>query len=243
MSRIELRGVSVRFGPITALQDIDLTIPLGATTAIIGANGAGKSTLLRALIGLDPLSAGRIHLDEQDISDWPLERRRHLGLALSPEGRRLFPEMSVRDNLLVGAYLRRDRTGIQRDLKRMLERFPSLAARAGNAAGSLSGGEQQMCAIGRALMAAPRVILLDEPSLGLAPGIVAELAEVITEIAQDGVTVVLVEQNSRLALTLARTGHVLEAGRLVLSAPAQDLLADPRVICAYLGEAPSALTH
>jgi ABC-type branched-subunit amino acid transport system ATPase component len=237
--QLELQDVSVRYGAVHALDRVGLTVPSGSTAAIIGANGAGKSTLLRAVTGLVPLAGGRIVVDGEDVGGRQTEQRVRLGIALSPEGRRLFPEMTVAENLLAGAYARRDRGAVPADLEQVYALFPRLRERRGNLGRNLSGGEQQMCAIGRALMAAPRLLLLDEPSLGLAPAVVADMARAIRAIAATGVTVVLVEQNARLALSLSDTGHVLEAGRLARSAPAGDLLGDPEVHRAYFGDAPA----
>ncbi|TDR85269.1 ABC transporter ATP-binding protein [Enterovirga rhinocerotis] len=234
--RLELQDVSARYGAVVALDRISVVVPSGTTAAIIGANGAGKSTLLGTITGLVPLAGGRILVDGADLAGLPTEQRVRGGIALSPEGRRLFPEMTVGENLLSGAYARRDRRAVAADLERVFALFPRLLERRGNLGRNLSGGEQQMCAIGRALMAAPRLLLLDEPSLGLAPAVVVDMARAIRAIAATGVTVVLVEQNARLALALAETGHVLEAGRLVRSAPARDLADDPEVQRAYLGE-------
>ncbi|MFG1372266.1 ABC transporter ATP-binding protein [Xanthobacter oligotrophicus] len=239
--RLELSGVSVRYGGIAALSEVSLTVRSASVAAIIGANGAGKSTLLRAVMGLTALASGRILVDDRPVDALATEARVGLGMALSPEGRRLFGEMSVHDNLRTGAYGRRDRGGIGADLARVYDLFPQIGRRRNSIARTLSGGEQQMCAIGRALMARPRLLLLDEPSLGLAPAIVQDMARAIRAIAEEGVTVVLVEQNSRLALSLAGDGHVLASGRLVRSAPAAELLADPELHRAYLGDDPRFL--
>ncbi|MFT3801824.1 MAG: ABC transporter ATP-binding protein [Burkholderiaceae bacterium] len=232
---LRLDRVGVRYGPIVALRDVSLTITRGSVTAIVGANGAGKSTLLKAIVGLVPLAAGRLALDDRDLAGWPTERRVAAGIALSPEGRRLFADMSVQHNLVVGAARRDDRAAVKADLARVYRLFPALAHRRRSLGRHLSGGEQQMCAIGRALMAAPRLLLLDEPTLGLAPAVIDDLGAAIREIAAQGVTIVLVEQNSRWALSLAQAGHVLESGGVALSAPAAALLEDPRVARAYLG--------
>lgn len=235
--RLEASHVSVRFGAVEALRDASVTIESGTITAVIGANGAGKSTLLNALSGLVPLASGQILLDGQDITSVPAEQRVRLGITLSPEGRRLFPDMTVHENLVVGAYSRgaRQRSGVASDVDDIYAMFGGLARRRNSLTRMLSGGEQQMCAIGRALMAKPRILLLDEPTLGLAPVIVNDLARIIRDIHASGMTIVLVEQNSRLALSLAETGYVFETGRVVLSGPAQSLLDDPAVREAYLG--------
>jgi len=240
--RLELSDVSVRYGGITALDHVNIMVPSGSVAAIIGANGAGKSTLLRAVMGLVPLSSGTISVAGRLLNDVPTEKRVALGMALSPEGRRLFPAMSVHDNLLAGAYGRRDRRAVAGDLDSVYALFSHLDRRRRSLAGSLSGGEQQMCAIGRALMSRPSLLLLDEPSLGLAPAVVHDMARAIRHVAQTAVTVVLVEQNARLALSLAQTGHVLASGRMVRSAPAADLLADPTIHRAYLGDDPRSFS-
>ncbi|GGC65418.1 ABC transporter ATP-binding protein [Chelatococcus reniformis] len=234
--RLELDSVGLRYGPVTALSDVTLTVATGTTAAVIGANGAGKSSLLRAIAGLEPLAAGRIVADGADLARLDTEARIRLGIALSPEGRRLFPEMSAADNLRAGAFTRRAGPAVRRDLDRVYTLFPRLAERRASLARNLSGGEQQMCAIGRAVMSEPQLLLLDEPSLGLAPKVVGDMARAIATIAASGVTVLLAEQNSRLALSLAQTGHVFEAGRLARSGPAAALLNDGDVLRAYLGE-------
>jgi branched-chain amino acid transport system ATP-binding protein len=235
--RLEASHLSVRYGAVDALRDVSVTIESGSITTVIGANGAGKSTLLNTFAGLVPATSGQILLDGCDISRMPAEQRVGLGLTLSPEGRRLFPDMTVHENLAIGAYAR-GRAGRQnaaRDLDRIYALFEGLGRRRSSLARMLSGGEQQMCAIGRALMAEPKVLLLDEPTLGLAPVVVNDLARIIRNIHASGVTIALVEQNSRLALSLADTGYVFETGRVVLSGSAQSLLADPAVHEAYLG--------
>jgi branched-chain amino acid transport system ATP-binding protein len=235
--RLEASHLSVRYGAVDALRDVSVTIGSGRITTVIGANGAGKSTLLNTFAGLVPATSGQILLDGCDISRMPAEQRVGLGLTLSPEGRRLFPDMTVHENLAIGAYARgrADRQNVARDLDRIYAMFEGLARRRSSLARMLSGGEQQMCAIGRALMAEPKVLLLDEPTLGLAPVVVNDLARIIRNIHASGVTIALVEQNSRLALSLADTGYVFETGRVVLSGSARSLLADPAVHEAYLG--------
>ena len=234
---LEVAGLSVTYGAVQALREVSVSIAAGAVTTVIGANGAGKSTLLNAIAGLVPVGDGQILLEGQEIARLPAEERVGLGITLSPEGRRLSPDMTVHENLLVGAYgrARGRRDHIQRDLDRIYALFGGLARRRGSLGRLLSGGEQQMCAIGRALMAEPRILLLDEPTLGLAPVVVKELARAIREIHADGTTVVLVEQNSRLALSLADTGYVFDSGRVALSGTARALLDDPAVQAAYLG--------
>ncbi|MGV0878918.1 ABC transporter ATP-binding protein [Martelella sp. FLE1502] len=236
--RLELDDISVCYGAIKAVREVSLTVESGGVAAILGANGAGKSTIMRAITGLVPLTGGRIVLDGRDISTLPSEQRVRAGVALSPEGRRLFPDMTVHDNLMAGAYLRRDKPAVRRDLDRVHGLFPRLTERSQSLGRNLSGGEQQMVAIGRALMAAPRLLLLDEPSLGLAPAVIHIMAGAIRKIAETGVTVLLVEQNSHLALSLSQIGYVLETGRLVRSAPAAELLQDEELQRAYLGDDP-----
>jgi ABC-type branched-subunit amino acid transport system ATPase component len=196
---------------------------------------------MRAITGLVPLAGGEILVDGRSIGNLPTEQRIRAGVALSPEGRRLFPEMTVQDNLMSGAYLRQDARAVRADLDMVHALFPRLTERQHSLGRNLSGGEQQMVAIGRALMAAPKLLLLDEPSLGLAPAVIHIMAGAIRKIAETGVTVLLVEQNSHLALSLSKTGHVLESGRLVHSAPAADLLADEDLKRAYLGDDPLAV--
>lgn len=239
--QLELRKISVRYGVIEAVKSVSLTVESGSVAAIIGANGAGKSTIMKAITGLVPLASGEIFLGDQPISTLPSEARVRAGLSLSPEGRRLFGDMTVKDNLMSGAFLRRDKAAVKADLEKVYGLFPRLTQRVGSLGRNLSGGEQQMVAIGRAMMAAPKVLLLDEPSLGLAPGVIHIMAGAIRQIAQTGVTVLLVEQNSHLALSLSKIGHVLESGRLMRSAPAAELLADEDLKRAYLGDDPLAL--
>ena len=240
--RLELDAVSIHYGAIQAVREVSIDVPSGSVAAILGANGAGKSTIMRGIVGLVPLSAGEIRIDGRDITTMPTEQRTRSGIALSPEGRRLFPEMTVHDNLQTGAFLRRDARAVRNDLDMVYALFPRLTERRQNLGRNLSGGEQQMVAIGRALMAAPKLLLLDEPSLGLAPAVIHMMAGAIRKIAQTGVTVLLVEQNSHLALSLSQTGHVLEGGRLVRSAPAAELLNDEDLKRAYLGDDPLAVT-
>lgn len=239
--QLELRNISIHYGAIKAVREVSLTVETGTVAAILGANGAGKSTIMRAITGLVPMASGEIFADGRPIGNLPPEQRTRVGVALSPEGRRLFPEMNVHDNLLTGAYLRRDRPGVRADLEKVYGLFPRLTERQQSLGRNLSGGEQQMVAIGRALMAAPKLLLLDEPSLGLAPAVIHIMAGAIRNIAQTGVTVLLVEQNSHLALSLSKTGHVLESGQLVRSAPAATLLADEDLKRAYLGDDPLAV--
>ena len=236
MSILELDGVTVAYGSVIALRDVSLVVPEGGIVCILGANGAGKSTLLKAVAGLVPLAGGRIRHNGEDISGMPAYEAVTRGIMLCPEGRRLFPLMIVLDNLRMGAYRLRSRAELARRLDRVFALFPRLGERRQQIAGSLSGGEQQMAAIGRALMAAPRLLMFDEPSLGLAPRIIAEVARIVGEINRAGITVVLVEQNARLGLRLSEYGYVLESGRIALKGDSRTLLDDPYVKAIYLGE-------
>jgi branched-chain amino acid transport system ATP-binding protein len=231
---LEVDDVAVHYGKIAALKGVSLGVEAGEVVALIGANGAGKTTTLKTISGLLPLSAGRIRFEGRDISRLPGHRRVAAGIGQAPEGRGIFPGMTVQENLMMGRYARRG-SGWHRDLAEVYELFPRLAERRGQPGGTMSGGEQQMLAIGRALMASPKVLLLDEPSMGLAPMLVAQIFEIIAEINRRGTTVLLVEQNAAQALQLADRGYVLETGRVVRSAPARELLSDPRVRAAYLG--------
>jgi branched-chain amino acid transport system ATP-binding protein len=236
MSTLELAGVTVAYGSVIAVREVSLTVPAGSTVCVLGANGAGKSTLLKAVAGLVPLIGGSVRYDGADISRMPAYEAVTRGMMLCPEGRRLFPQMSVLDNLRMGAYRLNSRAEFARRLEHVYSLFPRLAERATQMAGNLSGGEQQMGAIGRALMSAPRLLMLDEPSLGLAPRIIAEVGRIVGEISRAGITVVIVEQNARLALRLSEHGYVLESGRVALAGPSRTLLDDPYVKAIYLGE-------
>jgi branched-chain amino acid transport system ATP-binding protein len=233
---LDVRGISVAYGPLTAVRNLSLSVADGSIVSLIGSNGAGKTTTMKAIIGLKPVSGGEIYFDGERIDGVAAPQRVGRGIALSPEGRRVFPQMSVLDNLLVGGYSRRDKAQQKKTLDQIYGYFPRLVERRSQMAGSLSGGEQQMVAIGRALMARPRLLLLDEPSLGLAPIIVDEIARIIAEINRDiGVSIVLVEQNVKLALNLCHEAFVLETGAVALSGKGQDLLASDYVRRAYLG--------
>jgi branched-chain amino acid transport system ATP-binding protein len=232
---LEVTGLHVHYGNIEALKGISLTVDEGEVVTLIGANGAGKSTTLKTLSGLRRVSAGKVLFDGHDITSTPGHERVQLGLSQAPEGRAIFPGMSVVENLEMGAYARKDRGQLGPDFDRVYELFPRLAERRKQAGGTLSGGEQQMLAIGRALMARPRLLLLDEPSMGLAPRLVAQIFSIITEINTQGVTILLVEQNAAQALQRASRAYVLETGRIVRSAPAAELLGDDSVRAAYLG--------
>jgi branched-chain amino acid transport system ATP-binding protein len=232
---LEVDRLDVAYGAVQALRDVSLRVEAGTIAALIGVNGAGKTTLLRAVAGLT-LGQGSIRFAGEVLGGRPPHQVVAAGVAMVPEGRRIFPYMSVLDNLRLGAYRRQDRQSIAADLEAVLDRFPRLRERRRQLAGSLSGGEQQMVAIGRALMSGPRLLLLDEPSLGLAPLMVREVAREIRRIHEvAGVTILLVEQNARMALALASHGFVLESGRVALAGPAADLARDERIRELYLG--------
>ncbi|MEE7501918.1 ABC transporter ATP-binding protein [Methylobacterium mesophilicum] len=232
---LEIRDLVCGYGHVTALKGLTIDVREGQLVALVGANGAGKSTTLRAISGLVPPRSGAIRFDGRDIAGAEPRRILAAGIAHCPEGRRVFPQMTVAENLAMGAYLRRDRAAVAADLKRIYGEFPRLAERRDQAAGTLSGGEQQMLAIGRALMGRPKLVLFDEPSLGLAPNIVERMFAVIGAIRDVGTTVLLVEQNAFAALELCDYAYLLETGRIVLEGRGQDLIADPHVRDAYLG--------
>jgi branched-chain amino acid transport system ATP-binding protein len=233
-SLLEVQNLSVRYGGISALEAVDLRVESGEVVTLLGANGAGKTTLLRAISRIVDPYEGSIHFDGTDLGRVGAPKAVALGIAHSPEGRRVLARQSVRDNLLLGAWTRKDGE-VEADVDAAFARFPRLAARADQPAGNLSGGEQQMLAIARALMSRPRLLLLDEPSLGLAPKLVREIYAIVAELHATGVTILLVEQNATLALEHADRGYVLEAGRMTLAGPAAELIADERVRQAYLG--------
>jgi len=235
MSLLEIRGLEVRYGGIRAVKGIDLEVGAGEMVCLIGANGAGKSSTLRAISGLVPTAPGAVRFDGSDLAGIPAFRRARAGLVMVPEGRGVFAQLSVEENLAMGAYVRAD-AEVQPDRARVFEIFPRLAERSRQTAGTLSGGEQQMLAIGRALMSRPKLLALDEPSMGLAPIAAQKILQVIRDINRSGVTVLLVEQNARSALALAHRAYVMESGEIVLSGEARALLVDPRVREAYLGE-------
>jgi branched-chain amino acid transport system ATP-binding protein len=233
---LEIRGISVAYDGVTAVRNLSLSVADGAIVSLIGSNGAGKTTTMKAIIGLKSVSRGEIIFDGERIEAASAPQRVGRGIALSPEGRRVFPQMSVLDNLLVGGYSQRDKIHQKKTLDQIYGYFPRLVERKSQMAGSLSGGEQQMLAIGRALMATPRLLLLDEPSLGLAPIVVEEIARIIVDINRDiGMSIILVEQNAKLALKLCDEAFVLETGAVVLSGKGKDLLASDYVRRAYLG--------
>ncbi len=232
---LKMQNATVHYHKVAALKGLDVNVPSGSIVTIIGANGAGKTTTLRAISGLVKLSGGEIWFDDERIDHLPPERIVARGISHVPEGRRVFPDLTVEENLRTGAFLRKDSVEVEQDLILTYERFPRLGERRSQWARTMSGGEQQMLAIGRALMAKPRLLLLDEPSMGLAPVIVQEIAGIIEEISEQGVTVILVEQNAELALLLADYAYVLETGTLALEGPADDLHENEHVRKAYLG--------
>ena len=234
---LELENVTLLYGRIQALHGISLTVGEGEIVALIGANGAGKTTTMRAISGLRPVAQGTIRFDGHDITRLRADLRVIRGVSQSPEGRGIFPGMTVRENLEMGAYTRRSRAEINEDLERAFTLFPRLREREKQAGGTLSGGEQQMLAVGRALMSRPKLLLLDEPSMGLAPMLIQQIFDIVVEINGQGTTVLLVEQNAQQALSRAHRAYVLETGRIVKSGTGTELLHDPSVKDAYLGVA------
>jgi len=234
---LELDNITLLYGHIEALHGISLTVGQGEIVALIGANGAGKSTTMRAISGLRPIAQGAIRFDGEDISRMRADLRVVRGVSQSPEGRGIFPGMTVRENLEMGAYTRRNRSEIDEDMLRVFTLFPRLKERERQPGGTLSGGEQQMLAVGRALMSRPKLLLLDEPSMGLAPILIQQIFDIIVEINQQGTTVLLVEQNAQQALSRAHRAYVLETGRIVKEGTGAELLDDSAVKDAYLGVA------
>ena len=232
---LNLKDITVCYHKVSAIRNITMEVDEGSIVTLIGANGAGKSTTLRAISGLNHPTTGEIWFQDKRIDKLPPEKINKAGIAQVPEGRRVFPQMTVRENLMMGAFLRNDTAGIERDMKMVFHHFPVLKERQKQAGGTLSGGEQQMLAMGRALMSNPKLILMDEPSLGLSPIMCQEIAKIIKDIHAEGRTIVLVEQNARLALALAEKGYVLETGDIVLEGPAKDLRENAEVKKAYLG--------
>ena len=232
---LNLKNVTVCYHKVSAIRNIDMDVDEGTIVTLIGANGAGKSTTLRAISGLNHPASGEIWFQGKRIDKLPPEKINKAGIAQVPEGRRVFPQMTVKENLMMGAFLRNDTAGIERDMEMVFHHFPVLKERQKQAGGTLSGGEQQMLAMGRALMSNPKLILMDEPSLGLSPIMCQEIAKIIKDIHAEGRTIVLVEQNARLALALAEKGYVLETGDIVLEGPAKDLRENDEVKKAYLG--------
>jgi branched-chain amino acid transport system ATP-binding protein len=235
MALLELDNVGISYGAIRAVRNLNLEVASGEIVTLIGANGAGKSTTLRAISRLLKVREGRIRFDGRDITTQSPDAVVRAGIAQSPEGRQVLALQTVQDNLELGAYVRHDRAAIRDDIVRMYKLFPRLEERKHQSAGTLSGGEQQMLAIARALMSRPRLLLLDEPSLGLAPLIVREIFSIIRNLNAEGVTILLVEQNARLAMQHSHRTYVLEAGQITFSGPSQELLSDERVLHAYLG--------
>jgi branched-chain amino acid transport system ATP-binding protein len=232
---LKIQNLNVAYGPVTALRDVSVEVASGRITTIIGSNGAGKTTIMKAVAGLLPQAVGRIVFNDEELSGLRPSQVVSKGVALVPEGRRLFVSMTVGENLATGGYSRNDKGGIAQDLDRVLDRFPILRERFGQRAGTLSGGQQQMLAVGRALMSRPRLLLLDEPSIGLAPVVVQQICEIVEAISREGVDVLLVEQNANLALRMAEFAYVLESGRITRSGRAEDLRQDAAVQEAYLG--------
>jgi branched-chain amino acid transport system ATP-binding protein len=232
---LTVEALECRYGKVAAVRELSLEVRKGELVSLIGANGAGKTTTLKAISGVLAPSAGRVTFEGEDITRASARRVLQLGIAHCPEGRRVFPYMTVRENLEMGSYLRKDKAGIEADMSRLYERFPILHERHGQAAGTLSGGEQQMLAIARALMSRPKLVMFDEPSLGLAPNIVERTFDIIRQIRAEGVTVVMVEQNALAALELSDRSYVMEQGRVSLTGTGQALLDDPHVRRAYLG--------
>nr|WP_108859850.1 ABC transporter ATP-binding protein [Ruegeria sp. Alg231-54] len=233
---LEFKDVELYYDHVYALKGVSIDLEQGETVALIGANGAGKSSILRAITGLAKVKSGSVAFEGEQIAGTNPAEIVSRGIAMVPEGRRVFPYMTVKDNLLMGAFTRSDKAGIQQTLESVLERFPRLKERFSQSAGTLSGGEQQMMVIGRALMAKPRLLLLDEPSLGIAPKLVQDIARSIVAINRDeGVSVLLVEQNSRMALSISHRAYALTTGNVVISGNSKELLTDPRIKAAYLG--------
>ncbi|MBQ1215529.1 MAG: ABC transporter ATP-binding protein [Firmicutes bacterium] len=232
---LEIKNLNLHYGVIHALKDISLTVNDGEIVTLIGANGAGKTSTLRAISGLEKITDGEILLDGQSLAGIPAPKRVSMGISQVPEGRRIFPDMSVFENLEMGAYLRNDKEEIKRDMEMVYSHFPILGVRSKQMAGTLSGGEQQMLAMGRALMSRPKILLLDEPSMGLAPILVQEIFNIIKVINATGTTVLLVEQNANMALSIADRGYVIETGSIVLSGTGKELASSEAVRKAYLG--------
>jgi branched-chain amino acid transport system ATP-binding protein len=234
---LELKRLEVAYGGIQAVKGIDLEVAEGELVCLIGANGAGKTTTLKGICGLLPVKSGRIFYGGADITGKPAFQLVRRGLAMVPEGRGVFGALTIEENLAMGAYIRNDRDGIKSDIERVYHLFPRLKERRRQTAGTMSGGEQQMLAMGRAMMSRPKLLLLDEPSMGLAPLMVQKVFETVITISGEGVTILLIEQNAKLALEVSQRGYVMESGEVTLSGDARSLLHDPKVRAAYLGEA------
>ncbi|MGC1513499.1 MAG: ABC transporter ATP-binding protein [Acidimicrobiales bacterium] len=236
---LEIQGLHVNYGPVPAVRGVDLVVNPGEAIAVLGRNGAGKTTTLKAMAGLLPVTAGTIRIDGMDITNIPAEKRLKLGIALVPEGRGMFPQLSVRESLTMGAYHRKlSHAEVRSELARVTERLPRLTERLDQASGSLSGGEQQMLAVARGLMSAPRIILVDEPSLGLAPIVIEQLYDLFVDLKEEGLTVLVVEQYVELALGFADRAYVLDKGEVAVSGGASELAASPELVEAYLSAAP-----
>ena len=234
---LEIKGLRVAYGKIEAVKGIDLHVEEGEVVSLIGANGAGKTSTMRALSGVRGLSAGSVVFNGEDVTKMRADQRLRKGLVLCPEGRGIFPGMTVTENLNMGAYTRKDKSAIDEDYDRVFDLFPRLLERKKQIAGTMSGGEQQMLAIGRALMSRPKLLMLDEPSMGLAPMLIQQIFDIITEISQQGTTILVVEQNAKQALSRSDRAYVLETGRIVKTGTGSELLDDPSVREAYLGVA------
>ncbi len=232
---LQIENIQLRYGAVQALQGVSFDVNEGEIVSILGANGAGKSTILKAISGLEPLQSGSITFDGKALHGMPAHRIVQLGVCQSPEGRRIFPDCTIEENLQMGGYTLSTKSEVRDGIERAYAHFPLLKERRKQLGSTLSGGEQQMLALARALMSRPRILLLDEPSLGLAPLIVKQIFEIIREINKEGVTILLVEQNANEALQFSDRGYVLETGRILFDGPSQELLKDPRVIEAYLG--------
>ena len=233
---LEFRGVNTHYGPVHILKDVNIEIHAGEIVCLLGGNASGKTTVLKTALGMVTPTTGDVLLDGDVVSHEPTSYRVEYGVSMVPENRRLFKRMTVKENLEIGAYLRRDKENLDDDLERIFELFPRVKERLTQKAGTLSGGEQQMVAVGRALMAKPKVLLMDEPSMGLAPVLVSQNFEIIEQINQAGTTVFVVEQNANMALSIADRGYVLQTGSIVLADTAENLLANPQMRKAYLGE-------
>ncbi|WP_172332178.1 ABC transporter ATP-binding protein [Mangrovicoccus sp. HB161399] len=233
---LQLENVNSFYGPVQVHFDLSLTVPENAIVCLLGGNASGKSTTMKTILGLQVPKSGKVTMEGRDITGLPTPEIVRAGIATVPEARRLFGDMTVRENLLMGAYARSDKPGIDEDYEKVLDLFPRLKQRLGQKAGTMSGGEQQMVAMARALMARPKLICMDEPTMGLSPLFVDRVLELIATVRQTGVSVFMVEQNASMALSIADYGYVLQTGRIVLEGPAGDLLADPRIRSAYLGD-------
>ena len=233
---LKVENLVVSYGGIEALKGISLDVPEGKIVTLIGANGAGKSTLLRSIIGLVKPVEGKITYEEKDITGLNSQKIVETGITLVPEGRRVFPNLTVLENLKIGAYLRNDKEGIEKDIRWIYDLFPRLEERSWQMAGTLSGGEQQMLAVGRALMSRPKVLMMDEPSLGLAPLVIKDIFKIIQEINNQGMTILLIEQNANMALKIADIAYVLETGRITMTGTGKELLENPEIKAAYLGK-------